>query len=41
VQQEVAKFAKTTHALPLMWPSASFNLEAMKKQIQETGNAKV
>jgi arylsulfatase len=35
VQQEVAKLAKTALDYPPMQDSASFNLEAVKKQIEE------
>ena len=34
MQQEVAKLAKTTVEFPPMQPGASFNLEAVKKQIE-------
>jgi hypothetical protein len=35
VQQEIEKFAKTFIAFPPIQPPASFNLEALKAQIQK------
>jgi arylsulfatase len=35
VQQEVAKLAQTALEFPPMQPGASFNLEGVKKRIQE------
>jgi arylsulfatase len=39
VQEEVAKLAKTAIDYPPMQPGASFNLEAIKKQIAAKANA--
>jgi len=39
VQEEVAKLAKTAIDYPPMQPGASFNLEAIKKQIAEKAAA--
>jgi arylsulfatase len=36
VQQEVAKLAQTAVDFPPMQPGASFNLEGVKKKIEET-----
>ena len=36
VQQEVAKLAQTAIEFPPMQAPASFNLEAVKRQIEET-----
>jgi arylsulfatase len=39
VQEEVAKLAETAIDYPPMQPGASFNLEAVKKQIAEKAAA--
>jgi hypothetical protein len=40
LQQEVAKLAKTAADFPPMQPSASFNLSAVKEQIQKAMNSR-
>jgi arylsulfatase len=39
LQQEVAKLAKTAIEYPPMQASASFNLDAVKKKVQEAAAA--